>query len=38
VDWNSLTMSFRLRITPVVVPVELWSLLLFRFDESRYSF
>jgi hypothetical protein len=28
--WNSLTRSSRLRVAPIVVPVELWSLPLFR--------
>jgi hypothetical protein len=37
IDWNSLTKSSRLRVTPVVVPVELWSLPLFHFIESRHS-
>jgi hypothetical protein len=36
-DWNSLTMSSRLRVVPVAIPVELWSLPLFRFVESCYS-
>jgi hypothetical protein len=36
-DWNSLTRSSRLRVAPVAVPVGLWSLLLFRFVESRLS-
>jgi hypothetical protein len=36
-DWNSSTMSSRLRVAPVAVPVELWSLLLFRFVESHHS-
>jgi hypothetical protein len=35
--WNSSTMSSRLRIAPVAVPVELWSLPLFHFAESRHS-
>jgi hypothetical protein len=35
--WNSSTRSSRLRVTPVVVPVVLWSLSLFRFTESRLS-
>jgi hypothetical protein len=26
IDWNSLTRSSRLRVTPVVIPVVLWSL------------
>jgi hypothetical protein len=36
-DWNSSTMSSRLRVALVAVPVELWSLLLFRFVESHHS-
>jgi hypothetical protein len=36
-DWNSSTRSSRLRVAPVVVPVVLWSLLLFCFTESRLS-
>jgi hypothetical protein len=36
-DWNSSTRSSRLRVVPVVVPVVLWSLLLFRSAESRHS-
>jgi hypothetical protein len=35
--WNSLTRSSRLRVSPVAIPVELWSLLLFRSIESRHS-
>jgi hypothetical protein len=31
VDWNSLMRSSRLRVAPVAVPVELWSLPLFMF-------
>jgi hypothetical protein len=30
-DWNFLMRSSMLRVAPVVVPVELWSLLLFYF-------
>jgi hypothetical protein len=37
VDWNSSTRSSRLRVAPVAVPVELWSLLLFRFIKSHHS-
>jgi hypothetical protein len=37
IDWNSLTRSSRLRVAPVVVPVVLWSLPLFRSAESRHS-
>jgi hypothetical protein len=36
-DWNSLTMSSRLRVAPVVVPVVLWSLPLFHSTESHHS-
>jgi hypothetical protein len=36
-DWNSSTMSSRLCVTPVVVPVVLWSLPLFRSAESHHS-
>jgi hypothetical protein len=36
-DWNSLTRSYRLCVTPVVIPVVLWSLLLFRSADSRHS-
>jgi hypothetical protein len=36
-DWNSSTMSSRLRVAPVAVPVELWSLPLFCLIESRHS-
>jgi hypothetical protein len=36
-DWNSSMRSSMLRVAPVAVPVELWSLLLFRFVESRHS-
>jgi hypothetical protein len=36
-DWNSSTRSSRLRVTPVAVPVELWSLLIFRFVEGHHS-
>jgi hypothetical protein len=35
--WNSSMRSSRLRVAPVAVPVELWSLPLFRFDESYHS-
>jgi hypothetical protein len=37
IDWNFSTMSSRLRVAPVVVPVELWSLPLFCSIESRHS-
>jgi hypothetical protein len=36
-DWNSLMRSSRLCVTPVVVPVVLWSLSLFCSAESRHS-
>jgi hypothetical protein len=36
-DWNSSTRSSRLRVAPVAVPLELWSLPLFYFIESRHS-
>jgi hypothetical protein len=36
-DWNSSSKSSRLRVAPVAVPVELWSLPLFLFIESRHS-
>jgi hypothetical protein len=36
-DGNSLTMSSRLRVAPVAVPMELWSLPLFCFAESQHS-
>jgi hypothetical protein len=36
-DWNSSTKSSRLCVVPVAIHVELWSLLLFRFVESRHS-
>jgi hypothetical protein len=36
-DWNSSMKSSRLRVTPVAVPVVLWSLPLFRFTESHLS-
>jgi hypothetical protein len=36
-DWNSSTVSYRLCVAPVVVPVELWSLPLFCSAESRHS-
>jgi hypothetical protein len=35
--WNSSTRSSRLRVAPIAVPVELWSLPLFRFVESRHT-
>jgi hypothetical protein len=34
---NSSTRSFWLRVAPVAIPVELWSLPLFCFVESRHS-
>jgi hypothetical protein len=36
-DWNSSTKSSRLHVAPVAILVELWSLPLFRFIESRHS-
>jgi hypothetical protein len=36
-DWNSSMRSSRLRVALVAIPVELWSLPLFRFVESRHS-
>jgi hypothetical protein len=36
-DCNSSMRSFRLRVAPVAVPVELWSLLLFCSVESHHS-
>jgi hypothetical protein len=36
-DWNSSTRSFRLRVAPVAISVELWSLPLFRSIESCHS-
>jgi hypothetical protein len=36
-DWNSSMRSSRLRVAPVAVPVELWSLSLFCFIESCHS-
>jgi hypothetical protein len=36
-DWNSFTRSSRLRVAPVVIPVVLWSLSLFRSAESHHS-
>jgi hypothetical protein len=36
-DWNSLTRSSRLRVAPVVIPVVLWSLPLFRSTENHHS-
>jgi hypothetical protein len=36
-DWNSSMKSSRLRVAPVVVPVELWSLMLLCFVESHHS-
>jgi hypothetical protein len=36
-DWNSSTRSSRICVAPVAIPMELWSLLLFRFIESRHS-
>jgi hypothetical protein len=36
-DWNSSTWSSRLRVAPVAVPVELWSLPLLHSVESHHS-
>jgi hypothetical protein len=36
-DWNSSARSSRLCVALVVVPVVLWSLLLFRSTESHHS-
>jgi hypothetical protein len=36
-DWNSSMRGSRLCVTPVAVPVVLWSLPLFRFAESHLS-
>jgi hypothetical protein len=36
-DWNSSMRSSRLRVAPVIVPVVLLSLLLFRSTESCHS-
>jgi hypothetical protein len=36
-DWNSSMRSSRLRVASVVIPMVLWSLLLFRPAESRHS-
>jgi hypothetical protein len=36
-DWNSSAKSSKLRVAPVTIPVELWSLPLFRFIESDHS-
>jgi hypothetical protein len=36
-EWNSLMSSSRLCVAPVVVPVVLWSLPLFRSTESHHS-
>jgi hypothetical protein len=37
IDWNSSTKRSRLRVAPVAIPIELWSLSLFHFIESRLS-
>jgi hypothetical protein len=37
-DWYYSMRSSRLRVTPVVIPVVLWSLPLFHSAESRLSF
>jgi hypothetical protein len=36
-DWNSSMKSSRLRVAPVVIPMVLWSLSLFRSAESHHS-
>jgi hypothetical protein len=36
-DWNSSMRSSRLRVTPIVVSVVLWSLPLFRSTDSHHS-
>jgi hypothetical protein len=36
-DWNSLTRSSRLRVAPVAIPVEIWSLPLFRLTKGHHS-
>jgi hypothetical protein len=36
-DWNSSARSSRLRVASVVVPMVLWSLLLFHSAESHHS-
>jgi hypothetical protein len=36
-DWNSLIRSSRLRVAPVVIPVVLWYLPLFRSTENHHS-
>jgi hypothetical protein len=36
-EWNSSMRSYRLHVTPVVVPVVLWSLPLLRSTESHHS-
>jgi hypothetical protein len=36
-DWNSSMGSSRLRVAPVAIPMELWSLPLFRFIENHHS-
>jgi hypothetical protein len=36
-DWNSSTRSSTLRVAPVIVPVVLWSLPLFRSAKSHHS-
>jgi hypothetical protein len=37
IDWNSSTRSSRLCVAPIVVPVVLWSLSLFRSTENHHS-
>jgi hypothetical protein len=36
-DWNYSMRSSRLHVAPVAIPVELWSIPLFRFIESHHS-
>jgi hypothetical protein len=36
-DWNSMMRSSRLHVAPVVIPIVLWSLSLFRSAESHHS-
>jgi hypothetical protein len=37
IDWNCSTRSSRLRVAPVTIPMELWSLPLFHSVESHHS-
>jgi hypothetical protein len=36
-DWNSSMNCSMLHVAPIAIPMELWSLPLFRFIESRHS-